>query len=436
MKRLLSLLLAACLFISLTGCAIHIPPASDPLIDQPANNAPSDSQLEPDVPPVSDETTLPPDDSDVEQPPDEEDQPPVTDTELPPDESEPPDQDSEQDEEAEGYVRIIDPYAPMVALTFDDGPHEKYSQQILDVLEANHSVATFFEVGYNAVRYPEILLRMAELGCEIASHSYYHHDLTTLSQDAMLTDLAKLDKVIYQATGITPTLVRPPYGAVNSTVKYKTGRATILWTVDTKDWMYRDAQTLIEYLQNYGNLDGEIVLMHSIHGSTAEAMETVIPWLIEQGYQLVTVSELMAYYYGELLEANHYYNQNHFAKRERTEFPIELPDEPMETAIPAFTVVPVVPYTPPSESDTPPSTDPEVPPSDDSGTGETGTEPDTGGDAGSENGETGDTQVPEEEPVLPPESETGDEIPEGDDSNAADGEIPPEDNANDSSAEP
>lgn len=251
----------------------------------------------------------------------------------------------------EEYIRTVDPYAPMVALTFDDGPHELYSNQILDVLEKYHAAATFFEVGYNARRYPDILKRMAELGCEIASHTYYHHDLTTLSRDAMLTDLAKLDQIIYDATGTMPTLVRPPYGAVNSTVKNQSGRAMILWTVDTQDWRYRDAQTLIDYIQNYGDLDGEVVLMHSIHASTAEAMAVVVPWLIGQGYQLVTVSELMAYYYGEMLEANQCYNQTWFARHGRTEYPLELPDEPMQTDIPAYTTVPVVPN-PPKEDQT------------------------------------------------------------------------------------
>ena len=388
MKRLLSLLLTASLLLGLSACALHtqgntgaaIPPVSDTQEPPPADEATTPD--EPTPPPTDESTELPSDEGETDSP--VEDDPPSVDpgTEDP----------GENAEEPVEEPRTIDPYAPMVALTFDDGPHELYSNQILDVLEQYNAVATFFEVGYNAVRYPEILVRMAELGCEIASHSYYHHDLTTLSKDAMLTDLAKLDTVIYNATGIMPTLVRPPYGAVNSMVKYQSGRAMILWTVDTQDWRYRDAQTLIEYIQNYGNLDGEIVLMHSIHGSTAEAMTVVIPWLIEQGYQLVTVSELMAYYYGELLEANKYYNQTWFARHDRTEFPLELPDEPMQTQIPEYTTVPVVPTPPPSEPDTPdtpeqpsenpeqpPETDPETPPQEDEGT------------------------IAPEDPVIPPE---------------------------------
>ncbi|MBR3704793.1 MAG: polysaccharide deacetylase family protein, partial [Oscillospiraceae bacterium] len=277
---------------------------------------------------------------------------------------------------------------------------------------------------------PDILRRMVDLGCEIASHSNSHYDLTTLSRDAMLTDLAKLDQIIYDATGITPTLVRPPYGAVNSMVKYESGRAMILWTVDTKDWLYRDAQVLTDYFMNYGDLDGEIVLMHSIHASTAEAMAGVVPWLIEQGYQLVTVSELMAYYYGELLEANHYYNQTYFAKHSRTEYPIELPSEPMQTDIPPYTVVPVVPMPEPEDtpSDTPEQPDGEsseqapaegsegeIPPSED----EQGTEP-----------TPPDT---EEEPTLPPDE--GTIVPDAPGENTSDEEVPPTDESEDPTAD-
>ena len=395
MKRLPSFLLTVCLLLSLCACAVTplLPDSGTPDTDITDNTPPS--------PPESEDPAPPDSNTGDEQPSDDAKQPdePVSDPGQEDDEAQIPD-------EPEEYVRTVDPYAPMVALTFDDGPHELYSQQILDVLEQYHAVATFFEVGYNARLYPDILRRMADLGCEIASHSNAHHDLTTLSRDAMLTDLAKLDKIIYDATGIMPTLVRPPYGAVNSMVKYESGRAMMLWTVDTRDWYYRDAQVLIEYFQNYGNLDGEVVLMHSIHASTAEAMVTVIPWLIEQGYQLVTVSELMAYYYGELLEANHYYNQNYFAKRSRTEYPIELPAEPMQTDIPPYNTVPVVPNTTPKEepSDPPVTEDPAPQPP------EQPTE-----------GETPPTEDPPpaqgDDPVLPPDS--GEEQPE-----------PPEDNSN------
>lgn len=443
MKRLLSTLLAISLLFSLCACSVVFPstdtlPSDDEITEPNTPDITNADKNEPDQP-SGDENAAPPTD-DSQEPPKQDD--PIVDpnqgddTQTPDDTDEPDDTDDPDDsDEPVEYIRTIDPYAPMVALTFDDGPHDIYSMQILDVLEQYNSVATFFEVGYNARLYPEVLVRMVALGCEIASHTNAHHDLTTLSKDAMLTDLAKLDQIIYNATGIMPTLVRPPYGATNSMVRYESGRAMILWTVDTQDWRYRDAQVLIDYFKNYGNLDGEIVLMHSIHRSTAEAMVTVIPWLIEQGYQLVTVSELMAYYYGELLEANHYYNQTYFARHDRTDSPLELPDEPMQTDIPPYNTVPVVPT--PKPDDTPsdtgenpsgdsteqppetenPTTNPETPPEQSetpSEQPETPTEnPETPPDQSetpSENPETPseDPEVPpvDEEPILPPDEGT------------------------------
>lgn len=223
------------------------------------------------------------------------------------------------------YVRVVDPAKPMVALTFDDGPHAVYSDMILDVLEEYHAVATFFEVGRNIAACPEVLPRMEELGCEIGSHSNAHKNLSKLKKSSLLSDLDTADAAFTAAVGHAPTLVRPPYGAVNKAVKYASGRAMITWTVDTLDWKSKDAQTVVNYLQNYGDLDGEIVLMHSIYESTAQAVAVLVPWLQEQGYQLVTVTELMAYYYGELLQPNQFYGYTYFTTHGRTDTPVQLP---------------------------------------------------------------------------------------------------------------
>lgn len=239
--------------------------------------------------------------------------------ESPAPEEEPPVQPEEP------YVRVIDPARPMVALTFDDGPDGTCSDQILDILEEHHALATFFEVGRNVAACPEPVSRMAEMGCEIGSHSNAHKDLSKLRKSALLRDLDAADEAFAAAGVPVPTLVRPPYGAVNKTVKSATGRAMVTWTVDTEDWRSRDAQTVIDYVRNYGDLDGEIILMHSIYESTVEAAAVLVPWLQEQGYQLVTVTELLAYYYGELPQPDHFYGYTYFATHGRTDAPVELP---------------------------------------------------------------------------------------------------------------
>lgn len=237
-------------------------------------------------------------------------------------------------EAEEPYVRVIDPAKPMVALTFDDGPHEIYSNQILDVLEANHAVATFFEVGCNVAQYPAVVAREAALGCETGSHSNVHHNLSKLNADALLEDLAAADAAFIAAGVPAPTLVRPPYGAVNKTVRTTTGRSLITWNIDTEDWRTKDAQKIVSYVQGLQNLDGAVVLMHSIHESSAQAAAVLIPWLQEQGYQLVTVTELLAYYHGELPQPNTLYGYTYFS-RSRTDAPLTLPVPADAEAAPA-----------------------------------------------------------------------------------------------------
>lgn len=293
MDRLKSLILVCLLLLFFTACVgkAAAPAGTDPVQAEP---------LEADVTPPAE---APPAEPESELEPEPEPEP----------------------EPEEPYVRIIDPAKPMVALTYDDGPDGTYSEQILDILEENHALATFFEVGRNVRAYPEPVARMAEIGCEIASHSNAHRDLSKLRKSTLLADLDTADEAFIAAGVEAPFLVRPPYGAVNNTVKSATGRAMVTWTVDTEDWRSRDAQTVSDYVKNYGDLDGEIILMHSIYSSTVEATRELVPWLQDQGYQLVTVTELMAFYYGELPEANHFYGYTYFTTHERTDTPIELP---------------------------------------------------------------------------------------------------------------
>lgn len=240
-------------------------------------------------------------------------------------EPEPAPEPEPEPEPEEPYVRVIDPALPMVALTFDDGPHSEYTDAILDVLEEHHAVATFFEVGRNVRACPDPLPRMAELGCEIASHSNAHRDLSKLKRSDMLQDLDTADQAFIDAGVDAPTLVRPPYGAVNKTVKYDSGRAMITWTVDTLDWKVRDTEKVVDYVKGLEDLDGEIVLLHSIYETTADAVAELVPWLMEEGYQLVTVTELMAYYYGELPAPGCFYGYTYFATHGRTDTPLTLP---------------------------------------------------------------------------------------------------------------
>lgn len=202
--------------------------------------------------------------------------------------------------------RNIDPNKPMLALTFDDGPHKTFSDQILDVLEQYGVVATFFEQGMNVARYPNVIKRGMALGCEFGSHTYDHPNLRNTSDAEIRSQMQRTNDAFIKACGKAPTIMRPPYGARNAHVDSVVGMPEILWSIDTLDWKYRDSDYVYKYVINNA-YDGAIILMHSVHGTTAAAVKNIVPALIKQGYQLVTVSEL-AYYKGYTMKAGGHYS--------------------------------------------------------------------------------------------------------------------------------
>lgn len=191
-------------------------------------------------------------------------------------------------------ARVIDPKKPMVALTFDDGPAPKATNAILDTLEKHNVVATFFDVGYRVERYPDVVKRAASLGNEIASHSYDHKDFAKLTPQQIQEDVKKVNAA-FQKAEVVPTLFRPPYGSTNNTVSQNVPLPIVTWSVDTLDWKTRNTQSILQTIEKEGNLDGKVILMHGIYDTTAAAVEKLVPSLIEQGYQIVTVSELLQY---------------------------------------------------------------------------------------------------------------------------------------------
>lgn len=206
----------------------------------------------------------------------------------------------------------IDPTKPMVAITFDDGPHAKCTDEILDILEEHRVVATFFEVAQNLKNDPDAVRRAVELGCEVGSHSYRHADLSRLSKEAMLSDLAAADAEFEKVLGFVPNLMRPPYGAMNKAVKTESGKSVVTWSIDTEDWLSRDTDKIVASVQNAGDLNGEVILLHSPYETSVEATRILVPWLKEQGYQLVTITELITHHYGDTVDVNRLYGYSYF----------------------------------------------------------------------------------------------------------------------------
>lgn len=203
------------------------------------------------------------------------------------------------------YVPKTDPNATkkLVALTFDDGPGD-YTEELLDVLAENEVKATFFVVGSRAEKNKSVLKRMVAEGHEIGGHSYSHPKLTTISKSKIAKEIADCKKAIKAAAGVEIELMRAPYGAVDKTVKSCAKAANlklINWSVDTNDWRYAKEDRYLAQSQilryifkgKYKVTDGGIVLMHDVHEHSVEAVPAVIYYLKQNGYEFVTVSELL-----------------------------------------------------------------------------------------------------------------------------------------------
>jgi len=195
-----------------------------------------------------------------------------------------------------------------IALTFDDGPG-RYTQQILDLLEYHGGKATFFVLGAYVWNQRQIIRNMIEQGSEAAGHSWHHYNLTELEEQEIKDQITYTDNAILHVTGVPPPkFFRPPFGAYDDAVKdaaREVGSAIIMWNIDSRDWRHRNADYIYDYIMERAE-NGAIILCHDIHETTAEAMERIIPELIEQGYKLVTVSELL----GETTPGLLYYSEH------------------------------------------------------------------------------------------------------------------------------
>lgn len=189
-----------------------------------------------------------------------------------------------------GWKRTRDD-GPMIALTFDDGPHGVYTDMILDTLQAYDAKATFFVLGMQADAYPAQIKRAKNLGCDIGSHTYGHPDLTACASTKVISEISRTNAAVRRSIGENTSLFRPPYGNHNAFVRSTAGVPTILWNVDPADWKSKNAREIAQHVLSYAR-DGDIVLMHDIYASTAEAVKIIVPQLIRRGYKLVTVREL------------------------------------------------------------------------------------------------------------------------------------------------
>lgn len=178
-----------------------------------------------------------------------------------------------------------------VALTFDDGPGE-YTDELLDILDENDAKATFYVLGSKLDSYSEEVERMVREDHQVGNHTWDHADLATLSASQIKDDLQRTDKAIEDVTGQRPTTMRPPYGSLSDTARETIDKPMLLWDVDTLDWDHRDPQTTVDIAAEETD-EGSVLLFHDIHETTVEAIPEVLETLSEDGYEFVTVDEMM-----------------------------------------------------------------------------------------------------------------------------------------------
>lgn len=200
----------------------------------------------------------------------------------------------------------------LIAFSFDDGPKNSTTNQILDLLEEYGCTASFFLVGSNIAGCEDTVRRAVSLGCEIGNHSYSHINLATVDKVTALKELALTNEIIYSLTGQERILCRAPYGSFSG-IRDIFNSPLIQWNIDTLDWKYKDdanpdrtpeqrekdLQTVVSSILD-NVTDGDIILMHDYYQFTVDAFAIALPQLIERGYKIVSVSELFDAYGMEL----------------------------------------------------------------------------------------------------------------------------------------
>lgn len=180
-----------------------------------------------------------------------------------------------------------------VALTFDDGPSPRCTPQLLDGLKERGVHATFFVVGCQVVKDPDIVIRMAAEGHQVGNHSYDHKELDKLPAWEAAEDMAKNDDLLQQLLGEGDYWVRPPYGLLSAAETAALAVPVIGWSVDTEDWKSKNAEKILDIIYRDTG-DGDIILLHDRYLNSVDAALRAVDHLQQQGYRFVTVAELLA----------------------------------------------------------------------------------------------------------------------------------------------
>lgn len=179
-----------------------------------------------------------------------------------------------------------------IALTFDDGPHPIYTPQMLELLKEEQVPATFFLLGENVELYGDVVKEIAKEGHLIGNHTYHHVQVTTLSLDEACKEIQETSDLIEELTGTGTEYVRPPFGTWNEELEERLNMIPVMWSIDTKDWTTQNVDWIVRETVKHAE-DHDIILMHDSYQSTVEAVKRVIEQLEAEGFEFVTVDEII-----------------------------------------------------------------------------------------------------------------------------------------------
>lgn len=179
-----------------------------------------------------------------------------------------------------------------IALTFDDGPDAEYTPMLLDGLAERGVKVTFFVIGRQAQENPELMQRIVDEGHLIGNHTYSHVDIRNMTETAAKEEIKKANNVIAQFTGEEPSFMRPPFGSGSNKLEKELEMIQVLWTIDTMDWSCKNEAKICSTVYKEVE-ENSIILMHDEYPATVRAALSIIDQLHKEGYEFVTVDEII-----------------------------------------------------------------------------------------------------------------------------------------------
>ena len=189
-------------------------------------------------------------------------------------------------------VSVVPVEEKMVAITFDDGPDADYTAELLEGLKERGVLATFFLLGAQIEKHPELVTKMHQEGHLIGTHSYQHVNLCNLTDEKAIEQVVKTNTLIEELTGECPLFIRPPFGCWKKNLDYETTMIEVLWDVDPLDWNTSNTEVIVKRVLKSVE-DGDIILLHDASESSVDAALQIIDQLQKEGYRFVTVDELV-----------------------------------------------------------------------------------------------------------------------------------------------